>query len=258
MFGLMTEIGPFMLSAESLKTKSFRKTGIPSLIRNPFSWTRFADLLIFDSPPPVGFSYCYPAGPAGHGDSCGGWNDTRTVEVNYKALKGFLTLYPHLRVRKLFLAGESYAGVYIPTLAREILEGQEEFAMNLRGFAVGDACAGTDVLCGDSFGPLWEVEWLQGHQQFSRRLYDEVKATCGYDELKTGNLSGSCEMVLGKMEQEVGGYYEYALYDDCIYDDAFQLWSWHALPGYVRRRGRGMRKASARGALNDYPCGAGR
>uniref|UniRef100_A0A7S0HHT4 Carboxypeptidase n=1 Tax=Hanusia phi TaxID=3032 RepID=A0A7S0HHT4_9CRYP len=255
MFGLMTEIGPFMLSAESLKSKFFRRTHIPSLIRNPFAWTRFADILIFDSPPPVGFSYCYPAGPAGRGDSCGAWNDTKTALVNYQALKGFFNLYPHLRVRRLFLAGESYAGVYIPTLAREILQGQQEFAINLRGFAVGDACAGTDVLCGDSFGPLWEVEWLQGHQQFSRKLYEEMQQTCGYEELKLGNLSSRCQLLIGRMEEEVGGYYEYALYDDCVYDDAFQLWSWHALPGYARRRGRRMYVG---GALNDYPCGTGR
>ena len=87
----------------------------------------------------------------------GDWDDSRTTSVNLLALKAFLQRFPALTKRQLFLAGESYAGVYIPSLARAILEAQVSgdailSQVAFKGFAVGDACVGTDVLCGDTFG----------------------------------------------------------------------------------------------------------
>jgi carboxypeptidase C (cathepsin A) len=43
----------------------------------------------------------------------------------------------------LYITGESYAGVYVPTIVREILKDPQE--VNLVGFAVGDGCMGTEV-----------------------------------------------------------------------------------------------------------------
>jgi hypothetical protein len=63
-----------------------------------------------------------------------------------------------------YLAGESYAGIYIPTLAREILNdnGSPAKAM-LKGFAVGDACVGDDgTPCGRFQGPHFNVEFMHG------------------------------------------------------------------------------------------------
>ena len=75
-YGLFTELGPFTLSDQSMKTSP------PTLFRNPYSWSRLANVLILNGPAPVGYSYCLPAGPAGNGRSCGSWNDTRTNEHN--------------------------------------------------------------------------------------------------------------------------------------------------------------------------------
>ena len=58
LFGLLTEIGPLMLSDQSLETDSYRDTGIPTPIYNPHTWTRLGSLLVIDQPAPVGFSYC--------------------------------------------------------------------------------------------------------------------------------------------------------------------------------------------------------
>ena len=114
MFGLFTEIGPLLFAGEGASTKS----GVPALTRNPYSWTRVADVVVMDAPPPIGFSYCNPLGPSGPGTSCGDWDDARTADVNLKALKAFFQRFPALMKRDLYLSGESYAGVYIPSLAR--------------------------------------------------------------------------------------------------------------------------------------------
>ena len=64
MFGLFTELGPLVFSGDKLES------GVPVLVANPYSWASVADLLIFDAPPPIGFSYCNPPGPAGPGTAC--------------------------------------------------------------------------------------------------------------------------------------------------------------------------------------------
>lgn len=41
---------------------------------------------------------------------------------NYLALKEFFRLFPEYSKNKLFLTGESYGGIYIPTLAERVME----------------------------------------------------------------------------------------------------------------------------------------
>ena len=53
MFGLFVELGPYVMNEQSLKTQ-----GPPTLFDNPYAWTKSGSVLMFDWPPPVGFSYC--------------------------------------------------------------------------------------------------------------------------------------------------------------------------------------------------------
>lgn len=43
---------------------------------------------------------------------------------NYLALKEFFRLFPEYSKNQLFLTGESYGGIYIPTLAERVMEDQ--------------------------------------------------------------------------------------------------------------------------------------
>jgi len=79
LFGMFIELGPFFLSDASMRTEGFNKTGVPTLFKNEFAWTKVANILAVNAPPPVGYSYCTPPGPAGPGTSCGDWNDTRAA-----------------------------------------------------------------------------------------------------------------------------------------------------------------------------------
>ena len=242
MFGLLGEVGPFMLNDDSLGNGG---STTPQLLRNPSTWAKLAHLVIFDWPPPVGFSFC-DGDALGGGDSCGDWDDTRMAQVSAAALRALLeTKFPELRDSPLYLSGESYAGVYVPKLAQQILD-DKAFAWKLRGFAVGDACAGTEVVCGaNGLGPWWDILFLYGHGQLSTKLFDAILGACGMDRLKYDGAAtdaSACDAALGRVDAEVGGYYVYGLYDDCTYEN-----------GISRRR----RRRELRGAVNDYACGSG-
>ena len=105
MFGLLVELGPYLLNDDSLTTNDYKKTGVPTLFPNKFSWSKLGSVLMFDWPPPVGFSYC--GDPKGKGNSCGPWDDTRMAEVSYAALAGWYDLFPERQTNPLYLTGES-------------------------------------------------------------------------------------------------------------------------------------------------------
>ena len=90
-FGAFTELGPLLLYDESLKTADFNATGVPSLFQNPQAWTKVASLLIYDAPPPVGFSYCHDD-PAGDGYSCGDWDDYRTARSVHAFIENWMAV----------------------------------------------------------------------------------------------------------------------------------------------------------------------
>ena len=64
----------------------------------------------------------------------------------------FATKFPDLAQNDFFITGESYAGVYIPTLAKEILDHAPQ--INLVGLAIGDPCTDNTAQA-DSMDSVW-------------------------------------------------------------------------------------------------------
>lgn len=299
MFGLFVELGPFYLSSASRFTQFAQKTGIPSLFRNDHSWSKLANILIINSPPPVGYSYCDPAGPAGDGYSCGTWDDEHTAYHNSVYLESFFRRFPKFKDNDYYITGESYAGVYVPTLVRHILDHSKEVDLgdhdddddnlstekkhdkeswslkkNLKGFAVGDGCMGTKNVCGrDGPGPLLDLEFLHGHGQFSDKLYRETFDICSMEDLvgfqthnDTDNFgpgrgvsNSTCRGHLKKIEDAVGPFYSYNLYDACWYQNDLEPPT-RTSSQQSSSSGGGSRNVregtvSVTGALSDYPCG---
>jgi len=267
-FGAFTELGPLLLWDDSLKTAEFNATGIPSLFRNPHAWTRVASLLIYDAPPPVGYSYCHDD-PSGDGYSCGDWDDFRAAKSVHAFLENWFLAFPAFASRDLYLSGESYAGVYIPMLAREILDAPSSpIAPHLKGMLIGDGCAGTEVLCGDQpghSGPWYHLQFFHGHGQVSDKLHDAIVSTCGEAQLKAGVTDPQCEALVKQMDAAIGGFFDYALYDECGPDtyistarptthaEQRERRYWSAAPP-LRTHAHGI-GGGVGGALNDYPCG---
>lgn len=240
MYGLMTELGPLLFSDESLRTHEYRETGIPTPIYNEFSWTKLGSLLLFDAPAPVGFSYCDGPSDVPIGKSCGSWTDERASLNTYTALQAFYDKFPSYQSKDLFLTGESYAGIYIPNLAKRIVEGDNEVLKSqLQGFAVGDGCVGTDTkICAAMFeeNSFYNTLFLAGHHQIPLKTFQDILTHCGGSEGTTRD-SAQCNATVELAQTQAGGFYQYSLYDDCTYENGLA--------------------ATVRGGLNDYPCGGG-
>ncbi|CAL8082630.1 unnamed protein product [Calicophoron daubneyi] len=114
--GALDENGPFMI-----------RPG-PRLQANPNSWNKFANVIYLEAPAGVGFSYAVDGNTT--------TDDDFTSSNNYHALLHFLERFPKYKGRDFFITGESYAGVYVPTLAVRVIEGSLE--LNLKGVAVGN------------------------------------------------------------------------------------------------------------------------
>ena len=249
LYGLLLEIGPLVLSDESLNNVFYETTGIPQMIYNPYSWSKAVNILAISMPPPVGFGYCN-GNPASTGTDCGSWNDTSTAEVTFHAIKTwFLSEFPSFQANDIYILGESYAGIYIPEIVKQILaynknienksdifkkkkssaEKSKESVkdnnlnsnqkVNLVGFGVGDACT-PPAVCGGPGNDYWQIEFLYGKGAFSNKLYEEIQSKCSKDALIDKSIrSQDCQNSINKIDEEVGGYWVYAYYDECWYEN---------------------------------------
>mmetsp|Transcript_74205 Transcript_74205/g.162390 ORF Transcript_74205/g.162390 Transcript_74205/m.162390 type:complete len:511 (+) Transcript_74205:55-1587(+) len=233
LMGSFTELGPYFVTTESLHTEAYKSTGVPTIFENPFRWTKLGNLLIRNLPPPIGFSYCDPVGPSGDGYSCGSWNDTKVAKHSANFMRNWMNTFPEYGSHDLYLSGESYAGVYVPMLARELLEGKDAVTKQLKGIMVGDGCLGmgpNNSMCIPQGGPYFQVEFFHGHGQFSDKTYNEIKSKCSFEELRDGVQNDICKSALDKMDKEKGFAFEYNLYDEC-YDFSLGK-SWNEVRTY--------------------------
>mmetsp|Transcript_33325 Transcript_33325/g.49023 ORF Transcript_33325/g.49023 Transcript_33325/m.49023 type:complete len:580 (-) Transcript_33325:378-2117(-) len=157
LIGFLTEEGPLMISAKG------------GLMENPYSWTKYANLLAIEAPIGVGYSYC---SRQMDGKPCQN-TDRYTASTSRAALVDFFhNKFPEFATNDFFITGESYAGVYIPTLTKEILDHTN---INIKGIAVGDPC--TDNKAQDeSMDSLW---YAHKNGLVDDEVYDLLWNQCG-------------------------------------------------------------------------------
>ena len=92
-----------------------------------------ANVIFLDSPAGIGFSYSNTSSDYIKN------GDKRTAEDSYAFLVNWLERFPQYKNRDLFITGESYAGHYVPQLARTILsknKNKNRTVINIEGIAV--------------------------------------------------------------------------------------------------------------------------
>ena len=119
LFGMLNEVGPVVTDHFSGVFKY-----------NNYSWNMNANLVFIEQPAGVGFSI---AKNISHE-----WNDVENAKNLYEGVKDFYRTFEELNGREFYITGESYAGVFIPHLATEILQDTSSDKINLKGFLVGN------------------------------------------------------------------------------------------------------------------------
>ncbi|KAH7372797.1 hypothetical protein KP509_17G021700 [Ceratopteris richardii] len=187
--GAFEELGPF------------RPNGTARGLRfNRHSWNAVSNLLFLESPAGVGFSYSNTSSDLKT-------NDAKTAKDSLMFLLGWFEKFPQYKCNKLFLAGESYAGHYIPQLASLLFDYNNKHGsrfFNLEGITVGNPLLDLGVDTYATYSYLWS------HGVVSDETFNGVTNDCNfadYTETSTGhNESKSCNNLLNTANTEVGNF----------------------------------------------------
>ncbi|KAF7825886.1 serine carboxypeptidase-like 20 [Senna tora] len=195
--GFIYEHGPF----------NFEKNGgnLPKLHLNPYSWSKVSNIIYLDSPAGVGFSYSKNESDYQTGDK-------KTAIDTHTFLLKWFELYPEFLRNPLYLSGESYAGIYVPTLANEIVKGIDagvKPTLNFKGYMVGNGVT-DEVFDGNALVPF-----THGMGLISDDLYQEVVSECDGNFYKP--LSQSCADKLAKVDEDVSGLNIYDILEPCYH-----------------------------------------
>lgn len=189
-YGASEEIGPFRIN----------KTG-SSLYLNKYSWNKVANILFLESPAGVGFSYTNTSSDLK--DS----GDKRTAQDALIFLTRWMSRFPQYKYRDFYIAGESYAGHYVPQLAQAIYNYNKKLSnpiINLKGFMVGNAV--TD----NKYDGIGTVTYWWSHSMISDKTYKNIMNFCNFT---SENSSKKCdESVSYAVNHEFGQIDQYSIY----------------------------------------------
>ncbi|KAI0285118.1 Alpha/Beta hydrolase protein [Russula aff. rugulosa BPL654] len=125
--GLLQENGPFLW-----------QPGQAGPTQNEWSWTNLSSVLYVEQPIGTGFSQGTPTAR----------NEIDVAEQIVGFLQQFLEIFSELKGNNFYLAGESYAGMYVPYTANYIYENttSSTLDLNLQGIWLNDPTIGWDVI----------------------------------------------------------------------------------------------------------------
>jgi carboxypeptidase C (cathepsin A) len=140
-------------------------------------------MLFLESPPGVGFSL--------NKDAAYEYSDSRTAKDNLLAITQWFKKFPEFADNNFWISGESYCGMYIPLLAKVVLD-------NIDNVIEGKTLAFKGILIGNGV-MVTESHWRrQARNTFFSRHYfygPEVQgliAKCKYDA--SDDTNPSCTM----------------------------------------------------------------
>jgi len=203
--GFFYEHGPFRIAENNSS----------QLVRFEHSWAKQANMLYLESPVGVGFSYSDAPDK-----EYGSITDDSAAEDNLHAVESFFLKFPSLVSHDFFITGESYAGVYVPTLAEAIVwaEGNGTYTgAKLKGIAVGNGCTGTEIgVCGPD-RDRFTLQYLASTGFIPNPLKKKVNENCDFS---SPSLPKACLDLIREVEPIVGPLNLYDVYGECISGDA--------------------------------------
>ncbi|XP_061983018.1 serine carboxypeptidase-like 31 [Populus nigra] len=203
-YGATQEIGPFIVD-----------TNGHGLKYNPYSWNSEANMLFLESPVGVGFSYS---------NTTSDYNilgDEFTANDAYAFLHKWFLLFPSYRSRAFYIAGESYAGKYVPELAELINDKNNDTSLyiDLNGILLGNP----ETSDAEDWRGMVDYAW--SHAVISDETHKIIRQSCNFDSNDTWSNDDCTEAVdeLLKQYKEIDIYSLYTSmprimggYDPCL------------------------------------------
>lgn len=187
LLGMLTEHGPFRVAPGGKGLEVF-----------PYAWNNLANVLYVEAPAGVGYSFS--DNPADYYT-----DDAKTAKDNYAAIQAFFVKFPHLLKNDFFISGESYGGHYIPTLAQQIVDHNDNppsgyAKLNFQGFLLGNPLTDMDE------NTIWgQAGTLCGHSLASRPTCDAFIQHC------VTSRDSQCDGLLSRVADEAGALDLYGL-----------------------------------------------
>ncbi|KAI0820727.1 alpha/beta-hydrolase [Trametes gibbosa] len=159
--GLLQENGPFQWS-----------WGQAHPTQNEFSWTNLSSILFVEQPVGTGFSQGKP--------DVANEDDVAAEVVGF--LQQFLEVFKELQGKKLYVTGESYAGMYVPYITNYIFDHPTALNLTMTGFWVSDPVLGWDVVQTQipAVDFVHKYENVFAFNQSFMAHLDSVAESCGY------------------------------------------------------------------------------
>lgn len=193
--GLLTEHGPFRIAKDG-----------SGVTLNKYSWNNVANMLYLEAPAGVGYSYS--------DDKNYTTDDDQVAMDNYLALKDFFSKFPEYKQNNFFVSGESYGGVYVPTLSSRVVNDAD---FNFKGMIVGNGISNFD-LNDDSLLYFGYYHGLFGDNLWNKMLNACCPATARQCPFVNNYLADdSCSMLVQEGLSIIydSGLNEYNLYAPC-------------------------------------------
>ncbi|CAF4648561.1 unnamed protein product [Rotaria sp. Silwood1] len=177
LIGAWAEIGPFRFQDEN------------TIIENNGSWNTFANLLFIDQPVGTGFSYI---------DTDSFIHQLNTMANQFLSfLDRYIEVFPELLQNDIYLAGESFAGQYIPYIAQEILT--KRMDLKLRGLLIGNGWI-DPITMYESYLPFAVANNLvQNNSVLYNNIANQVKICQNALSKKVHVFETACESILDQI-----------------------------------------------------------
>ncbi len=128
--GFFFEMGPVTTPLHPAGYDNLDRGNEAPLKFNKYTWANVSNIMYIEQPVGVGYTHGSPKPQ----------DEDEVAADFYRFLQNFFDIFPKMRKQRLFLVGESYAGMYVPSMAHYIHEKatSDDPKINLKGIALGN------------------------------------------------------------------------------------------------------------------------
>ncbi|BFG42097.1 hypothetical protein CerSpe_283710 [Prunus speciosa] len=173
---LVYEIGPIMFNYANSSGNE------PTLVLNPYSWTKVNNIIFLDQPVGAGFSYA----KSWQGYETG---DISSAAHTYEFLRKWLEDHSQFLKNPLYITGDSYSGITVPVIVQEVSNGNEvghEPPLNLKGYVLGNP------LTEPTYDFNSRIKFAHRMALISDTLYESTKTNCKGEYVQVDPSNAPC------------------------------------------------------------------